>query len=133
MLTDPSTGSSQTVTTNDSGRYIFVNVKPGNYIMEISKAGFATSKASQISVKVQQATTLDASLKVGGATTVVEVTAAANELQTMNSTICNTVTGDALASVPTFGRDTSSFVTLEAGVSPDGSAAGTVVDQAVLR
>ena len=34
--------------------------------------------------------------------------------------------------MPTLGRDTSSFVTLQPAVSPDGSAAGTVVDQTVF-
>jgi hypothetical protein len=128
-LIDPSTGISQTATTNDSGRYIFVNVKPGTYNVEISKAGFQTSKASNVSVQVQQATTLNAALHVGGSTTVVEVTAATSDLQDMNSTIGNTVTGDALQNLPSLGRDASSFVTMQPGVSPDGSAAGTVVDQ----
>ena len=39
------------------------------------------------------------------------------------------MSGDALASLPTLGRDVSSFITLQPGVSPDGSVAGTVVDQ----
>jgi hypothetical protein len=34
-----------------------------------------------------------------------------------------------LQSLPSLGRDTSSFVTLQPGVSPDGSVAGTTVDQ----
>jgi len=128
-LTDPSTGSSQSATTNDSGRYTFVNIQPGTYNIEFSKAGFATGKASQVSVTVQQTTTLNATLQVGGSTVVVEVTAGTSDLQTMNSTIGNTVTGQALENLPSLGRDASSFVTMQPGVSPDGSAAGTVVDQ----
>src|SRR3954471_16820875 len=31
ILTDPSTGTSQTASTSENGRYIFVNVKPGTY------------------------------------------------------------------------------------------------------
>ncbi|HJT69237.1 MAG TPA: carboxypeptidase-like regulatory domain-containing protein [Terriglobales bacterium] len=129
-LTDPSTGSAQTATTNDNGRYIFVNVKPGTYEMEISKSGFATTKVTQISVEVQQSSTINPTLKVGGSSVVVEVTGGAVDLQMMNSTIGNTVTGAALESLPTLGRDSSSFVTMQPGVSPDGAVAGTVVDQA---
>ena len=129
-LTDPSTGSSQSTTTNDSGRYVFVNVQPGTYNIEFTKAGFATSKASQVSVQVQQATTLNAALRVGGSNIVVEVTGASNELQTLNATIGNTVGSDMLQSLPSLGRDVSSFVTMQPGVSPDGSVGGTVVDQA---
>lgn len=130
-LTDLSTKSSRSVTTNGAGRYIFVDVNPGNYEITFVKQGFNTNK-TQVTAQVGQANTINMSLKVGGSTTVVEVTAVGNELQTLNSTIGNTVTGDALSNLPTLGRDTSSFVTLQAGVSPDGSAAGTVVDQTVF-
>jgi hypothetical protein len=37
-----------------------------------------------------------------------------------------------LQSLPSLGRDVSSFVTMQPGVSPDGSVGGTVVDQAVF-
>jgi Carboxypeptidase regulatory-like domain len=128
-LTDTSTGSSQSATTNDSGRYVFVNVQPGTYNIEFSKAGFATSKASQVSVQVQQATTMNAALRVGGSNIVVEVTGGSNELQTLNATVGNTVGSDMLQSLPSLGRDVSSFVTMQPGVSPDGSVGGTAVDQ----
>jgi len=130
-LTDLSTKSSRSVTTNNTGRYTFVDVNPGNYEITFVKQGFNTNK-TQVTVQVGQANTINMALKVGGSTTVVEVTAVGNELQTLNSTLGNTVTGAALANLPTLGRDTSSFVTLQAGVSPDGSAAGTVVDQTVF-
>ena len=47
----------------------------------------------------------------------------------MNATIGNTVTGVTLESLPSLGRDVSTFITLQPGISPDGSVAGTVVDQ----
>jgi len=128
-LTDPSTGGSQTATTNESGRYIFVNVQPGTYNMQIGKTGFATNKVSKISVEVQQATTVNTALRAGGSTVVVEVTGEGNELQTLNATIGNTVGSDMLQSLPSLGRDVSSFVTMQPGVSPDGSVGGTAVDQ----
>jgi hypothetical protein len=128
-LTDHSTGIAQTGMTNDNGRYIFLNLKPGTYSMEISKDGFSTTKVSQIQVEVQQSTTMNGSLRVGGSSVVVEVKGGASDMQDMNSTIGNTVTGAALENLPTLGRDSSSFVTMQPGVSPDGSAAGTVVDQ----
>jgi len=127
-LTDTATGSSRNAATDNSGHYIFVNVDPGHYNLAATKSGFSTSKTSS-EVKVGQTTTLNLALQVGGTTTVVEVQASNTDLQTLNATIGNTVTGDALASLPTLGRDVSSFITLQPGVSPDGSVAGTVVDQ----
>ena len=133
-LTDVATNTSRTTTTNETGRYIFVNVPPGDYNVSISKTGFATMKAPQVSVKVGTATTVNGTLQVGAATVEVEVKAAGTELQTMNATIGNTVTGIALENLPQLGRnDVSTFVELQPGVSPDGSVAGAVVDQSSFQ
>src|SRR5205814_9451886 len=59
----------------------------------------------------------------------VTVETTGTELQTMNATVGNTVSSIALQSLPSLGRDVSTFVTLQPGVSRDGSVAGTVVDQ----
>ena len=131
-VTDVTTNTSRTTTTNANGRYIYVNVNPGIYTITVAKAGFATSKTERQEVKVGLTLTVDLSLQVGAASVVVEVRSVGTELQTLNSTIGNEVSGEALENLPTLGRDTSSFVTMQAGVSPDGSAAGTVVDQAVF-
>ena len=55
------------------------------------------------------------------------------ELQTNNATIGNTVTGISLQSLPSISRDTSTFLTLQPGISPNGSVAGTVVDQSTFQ
>ena len=62
-----------------------------------------------------------------------EVQATGVELQTLNATVGNTVTGLSLDSLPSIARDTSTFLTLQAGISPDGSVAGTVVDQSSFQ
>jgi hypothetical protein len=127
-LTDTATKTSRTVNTNDAGRYIFVDVSPGVYDLNVTKQGFSTSK-TQTTVQVGVATTANMSLQVGGSNVVVEVTAVGNELQTMNATVGNTITGVALDALPTLGRDVSTFLTLQPGISPDGSVAGAAVDQ----
>ena len=129
-LTDTSTNAVRTATTNESGRYNFPNVSPGKYNLTISKTGFRQAKFSNQEVVVAESRTLDARMDIGTATETVEVVATNTELQTMNSTIGNTVSGTTLQSLQTLGRDVSSFVTLQPGVSPDGSVGGTVVDQA---
>src|SRR5439155_25842530 len=54
------------------------------------------------------------------------------ELQTLNATVGNSVSGDLLQNLPSIGRDAATFVTLQPGVSPDGSVAGAVVDQSTF-
>ena len=43
-MTDTSTGIARTVTSNETGRYILVNVTPGKYDLSITKRGFAAVK-----------------------------------------------------------------------------------------
>ena len=121
-LTDTSTKATRSVTTNEAGRYVLVNVDPGAYEVSIAKQGFATTK-TQTKVTVGSAITLNLSLEVGGQNVVVEVSAASTELQTMNATIGNTMTEIALDNLPSLNRDVSTFVELQPGVSPDGSVA----------
>jgi hypothetical protein len=128
-LTDISTSIARATTTNAAGRYIYVDVNPGLYSIAVSKTGFATTKTENQEVKVGTSLTLNLSLQVGGSNVVVEVTAVGNELQTMNATVGNTVTSFTLDNLPSLGRDVSTFVELQPGVSPDGSVAGAVVDQ----
>ena len=127
-LTDKSTKNARTVNTNSAGRYIFVDVAPGNYELSVSKQGFSTAKTSA-EVRIGSQTTLNMSMQVGGGNTVVEVTAVGTELQTMNATVGNTVDSRMLDALPSIGRDVSTFVELQPGVTPEGSVAGTVNDQ----
>ena len=129
-ITDTSTGISRTVSSNETGRYIFVNVTPGVYDISISKKGFAAVKMAGQSVEVGKTVAVDMALKVGATTEVVEVQANGVELQTTNATVGNTINGVALDSLPSLGRDVSTFVTLQPGISPDGSVAGTASTRA---
>jgi hypothetical protein len=128
-LTDVSTNNPRSTATNSKGSYIFVDVSPGIYNVAITKAGFETTKTEHQEVKVGSLLTLNLALRLGRATEVVEVTAVGNELQTMNATVGNTVTSLAIDNLPSLGRDVSTFVELQPGVSPDGAVAGAVLDQ----
>ncbi len=128
-LTDKSTNIARTTSTNSTGRYVFIDVTPGMYSIAISKAGFATTKTENQEVKVGASLTVNLSLQVGGASVVVEVQGVGNELQTMNATVGNTITSLTIDNLPSIGRDVSTFVELQPGVSPDGSVAGAVMDQ----
>jgi hypothetical protein len=131
-LTDMATNAERTATTNETGRYIFANVVPGTYNVTISKSGFRATKFVKQEVTVGTALTLNASMELGSVSQTVEVTATGAELQSLNATVGSTVAGDLLQSMPTIGRDSSTFVTLQPGVSPDGSVAGAVVDQSTF-
>ena len=128
-LTDTATNAVRTANTNESGRYSFANVVPGTYDIAINKSGFRQVKFKNQEVVVAESRTIDAKMEIGASTEVVEVVATNTEMQTMNATIGTTVTGVALDSLPSLGRDVSTFVTLQPGVAPDGSVAGANSDQ----
>ena len=131
-LTDASTNAQRTATSNEAGRYLFPNLPPGTYSMTTTKEGFRVAKVSSLTVNLGTTLTVDVAMELGTVSQTVEVVATPSELQVTNSTIGNTVSGDMLQSLPSLGRDVSSFVTMQPGVSPDGSVGGTVVDQAVF-
>jgi len=128
-LTDLATNAVRTATTNDAGRYDFPNVPPGKYSITIAKSGFRQAKVANLDVVVGESRTVDAKMELGATTESVEVVATNTELQTMNATVGNTISGVALDALPGLGRDVSTFVSLQPGVAPDGSVAGANQDQ----
>ena len=132
-IVDASTGSSQTTLTNDTGRYVIVNVAPDTYSITVSKQGFTVFKVSAQKVDVGTALTINATLKVGSTSTTVEVAAAVGaELQTTNAAVGSTLTSDALALLPNLGRDVSTLAVLQPGTAPGGQTAGAMSDQNVF-
>ena len=132
-LVDTATKQTRSTTTNNAGRYAFINVTPGKYEITITKQGFAKTYVPGVNVEVGQSLSYNVSLKIGSESQTVEVATTGIELQTDNATIGSTVNGIALQSLPSIARDTSTFLTLQPGISPDGSVAGTVVDQSTFQ
>ncbi len=128
-LTDRTTNIPRSVSTNENGRYLFVDVPAGTYDVTVNKQGFRISKLSSQAVNVGTALTLNVTLEVGSVAETIEVTANNAELQTLNATVGNTISGTALSSLPSISRDASTFFTLQPGVAPDGSVAGVAMDQ----
>jgi hypothetical protein len=128
-LTDKATNIPRAVSTNENGRYILVDIPAGTYDVSVSKQGFRISKLTGQTVNVGTALTLNVTLEVGSVAETVEVTASNAELQTLNATVGNTISGVALDSLPSISRDASTFFTLQPGVAPDGSVAGVAMDQ----
>jgi len=132
-IKEKATSTVQSITTNSAGRYTFVNLRPGDYEVSITKPGFSKVSIPSDIVSVGETTTNNVTLKVGSENQTVEVESSGVELQTLNATVGNTVNGLSLESLPSIQRDTSTFLTLQAGISPDGSVAGAVVDQSSFQ
>jgi len=130
-LIDTSTKSSQSTVTNDSGRYNFPVVNPGLYDLVVSKSGFKTAQFNGRKVSIGAVLTLNVSLEVGALTETVVVTSAnaGTELQTVNATVGTTINLKEMELLPNLGRDATTLMALQPGVTPSGQVAGAVGDQ----
>src|ERR1700722_11888725 len=129
-LPDLSTKIAHTASTNEAGRYIFPNLDPGNYSVSVTKQGFAKSEIQSQVVEVSSTLTLNFKMELGTSTTTVEVRAVTGaELQTTNAAVGTTIGGDALASLPNFGRDVTTLSVVQPGTTLGGFTAGAYSDQ----
>ncbi len=70
----------QTATSDNEGRYSFPNNPPGTYTLKVDASGFKSYIKTGIEIAVSQSVRADAQLEVGDASTKVEVTAEAAQL-----------------------------------------------------
>jgi hypothetical protein len=129
-LFDKSTNTTLSASSNDAGRYIFLNVNSGTYTMTFSKDGFTTYRVEALTVEVGSVLTINATLQIGATSTTVEVTATSGaELQTTNAAVGTTLTTSQLEALPNMGRDVSTLAVLQPGSTMNGNIAGAVADQ----
>lgn len=129
-MVDKSTNNTLTASTNEAGRYIFVNVVPGTYTITFTKSGFSSSKVQNQVVEVGGSYTVNMALQIGTTSTTVEVSATAGaELQTTNASVGTTLSGSTIIALPNMGRDVSTLAVLQPGVTLGGYTAGAVFDQ----
>lgn len=138
-ITDTGTKIATSATTNKEGRFAFPGLKPGTYDVTITQPGFQKLVIPGVTVVVSQASTLNEILRVGAASQTVEVSAtAAAQLQTMNATMGQTLSGN-IMNLPNLGHDVASLLNYQATAAPDfhgtysdvmaGSVAGATPDQ----
>jgi Carboxypeptidase regulatory-like domain/TonB dependent receptor len=104
--------------TNSSGYFIFINVKPGTYVLRVELQGFKTEQVAPFDVGVNQTVTQDAKLDVGEVTETVEVRAEAQMLQQSSSELGTVITQRAVSDLPLNGRNFTQLLTLTPGVTP---------------
>jgi len=90
--TDEQTSLTRTAKTNGSGEYQFVNLPIGNYTITYQADGYELQKTPHITVQADRTATLNAALKVGQASTTIEVEAAPlmNAVDTTNGYVMET-------------------------------------------
>jgi hypothetical protein len=117
------TNLTRTIVTDDGGRFVLLQLPPGNYTLTVTKQGFATLVQESFPLTVGQAVSLNLSMKISGVEERVTVTAVPtiDTVKTENSTTLNE---RSVSNLPVLGRKFEDLLTLTPGVSivqgPDG-------------
>jgi len=80
--TNPQTGESRDVVSDEERRFTIGNVLPGIYELHVSAAGFRAVTTTNVSATINTVTRVDIQMQVGPQSQEVTVTGAASELQT---------------------------------------------------
>ncbi len=138
QVQDQGTGVTRSTVSNAEGHYSFVGVAPGLYTVSATFTGFKRASVTSLQVEVTKTYTVNLALQIGETVQSVEVNASAGqELQTMDSTVGNTLGGSEMLALPSMTRDVSNLILLSPMVTPSlpgwntgqGSVAGTQNDQ----
>jgi hypothetical protein len=112
------TGVKVAAESSAAGLYSFVSLSPGQYEVSVTASGFATAVHKNIAVSVDQVSSVNIVLSVGGVNEVVAVNASSSLVETTNSTVGQLISSDVISRVPLVTRDVFQLVQLSAGVLP---------------
>ena len=118
--TNPETGYTRTVVTNQDGVFVLPLLPPGTYEVAMELAGFGTFR-QMVRSTVGATTTLNPTLQLAGVQEQVTVSAEAPIIETNTSVRTTTVGSDAIENLPINGRRFQDFVTLTPTVQVDTS------------
>jgi hypothetical protein len=125
-------GFSRTVTTNSDGGYSFESVPPDKYRIEIEAPNFKKLVISNIAALVDKPTEANATLEAGNISEVVNVSGGdiASIVNTQDGSLGNNFVARQIQQLPLEGRNVVDLLSLQPGVTRDGSVNGGRRDQA---
>jgi len=123
------TGIAHTTETNAQGFYSLPALPVGHYHVTIRAKGFSDYRETGLVLDVNTSLRVDASLKVGGVTEQVSVSASAVQVETTNTQMGEVIGTNKMELVPLNGRSYTDLLALQPGVIPvsSGQYSGTLV------
>ncbi len=117
------TNFTRTFTTDSDGRFVFLTMPPGRYVVSVTKQGFAKLNQENVDLTVGRSISLELAMKVSGVAGEVTVTTTPT-VDTAKTETSTTINEKAIANTPILGRKFEDLLTLTPGVSitqgPDG-------------
>ena len=118
VLRNVDTTIEHATTSNDAGNYVFLNLTPGKYTLEISADGFSSKHIAEFILAVNQTATIDVALSVGSQKDVVTVVAEAEQLQVSTADLGTVISTKQVNDLPLNGRNFTQLLSLTPGVAP---------------
>ncbi len=118
VIAEVNTGFSRAGETNESGHYVFGNLDPGVYRVQVEMAGFKTAVRDRVEVLVNSTVRVDLQLAPGQVTESVQVVAAVPLLQTDRSDVSHKIEVVQVANLPlTMNRNFQGLLAIVPGTS----------------
>ncbi|MEP6819713.1 MAG: carboxypeptidase-like regulatory domain-containing protein, partial [bacterium] len=118
-LVDADRHFSRTQTTTQDGTYVFTEVPPGTYKLEVEAQGFKKTSVSEVKARVDSSVDADVALEIGTVSEIVNVTASGEApLNTSDATIGNTFNEQQISNLPLNARNVVGLLSLQPGVVP---------------
>jgi hypothetical protein len=117
LLTAPDRGITREFTTDAAGTYVFSQLPPGVYTLQVSAPGFKTYKQTGIEMAAGQAAEQPIHMNVGANSESVEVTAQAPLLNSDNANISSDISAQQVVELPLNLRNVYGLAFLNSSVS----------------
>jgi len=118
IATNLETGVARSTVTDGNGSYHVDGLSAGSYQLKIEHAGFKVKRLTDITLLVNQAVVLDATLEVGSTNEELTIVGETPLVETTTAQMSSVVTTTGLSELPLNGRDLFQLTELQTGVVP---------------
>lgn len=129
VLENTERGLSREVESDSNGRYTLAQVPPGRYKVTAKAPGFSDVAVSNVTLAVNQPSTLDIRFeKVGSVTETISVSAEGTQINTTDASVGNAIGTKPILQLPLFARNLASLLAFQPGVTSFAEVSGTPLD-----
>lgn len=123
-VTNTQTKETRAVTSGKDGAYEVLQLPIGTYSVTVEQPGFRKVVTTPQVLEINRSLRMDVHLEVGAVTETVQVEGQAQGVETVNATLGQSVTTQAIVNLPLNGRNVLDLALLQPGVTPTSSRAG---------
>jgi hypothetical protein len=123
-LTNTLSGITSATISNSDGLFVFPSLEPGEYVLNVTAAGFKSEKRSGIVITTGIVNQLNVQLQVGEVSQSVLVDAGTQAVNTVDATVSGLISAQQVRDLPLNVRSFASLTELEPAVAPGGINTG---------